>query len=112
MKSKHKIKITVTKAEVIAKISEKTGIQKDDVTQTIEAFFKVVKDSMSEGDNIYVRGFGSFINKKRAKKIARNISKNTAIVIDEHYVPAFKPSKVFIDKIKNSKKVKELAPQE
>jgi DNA-binding protein HU-beta len=112
LKSKHKIKIAVTKAEVIAKISEKTGIQKDDVTQTIEAFFKVVKDSMSEGDNIYVRGFGSFINKKRAKKIARNISKNTAIVIDEHYVPAFKPSKVFIDKIKNSKKVKELAPQE
>ena len=112
MKSKHKIKITVTKAEVIAKISEKTVIQKDDVNQTIEAFFKVVKDSMSEGDNIYVRGFGSFINKKRAKKIARNISKNTAIVIDEHYVPAFKPSKVFIDKIKNSKKVKELAPQE
>jgi DNA-binding protein HU-beta len=102
----------VTKAEVIAKISEKTGIQKDDVTQTIEAFFKVVKDSMSEGENIYVRGFGSFINKKRAKKIARNISKNTAIVIDEHYVPAFKPSKVFIDKIKKSKKVKELAPQE
>ncbi|HLW21068.1 MAG TPA: HU family DNA-binding protein [Cyclobacteriaceae bacterium] len=107
-----KIKTTVTKAEVIAKISEKTGIQKDDVTQTIEAFFKVVKDSMSEGENIYVRGFGSFVNKKRAKKIARNISKNTAIVIDEHYVPAFKPSKVFIEKIKNSKKVKELAPQE
>lgn len=102
----------MTKAEVIAKIAEKTGIQKDDVTQTIEAFFKVVKDSMSEGENIYVRGFGSFINKKRAKKIARNISKNTAIVIDEHYVPAFKPSKVFIEKIKNSKKVQELALQE
>ena len=84
----------MTKAEVITKISEKTGIQKDDVTQTVEAFFKVVKDSMAEGENIYVRGFGSFINKKRAKKIARNISKNTAIVIDEHYVPAFKPSNV------------------
>ncbi len=102
----------MTKAEVITKISDKTGIQKDDVTQTIEAFFKVVKDSMSEGENIYVRGFGSFINKKRAKKIARNISKNTAIVIDEHYVPSFKPSKVFIDKIKNSKKVKEVAFQD
>ena len=89
----------MTKAEVITKISEKTGIQKDDVTQTVEAFFKVVKDSMAEGENIYVRGFGSFINKKRAKKIARNISKNTAIVIDEHYVPAFKPSKSFIEKI-------------
>jgi DNA-binding protein HU-beta len=102
----------VTKAEVITKISDKTGIQKDDVTQTIEAFFKVVKDSMAEGDNIYVRGFGSFVNKKRAKKIARNISKNTAIVIDEHFVPSFKPSKVFIEKIKNSKKIKELAPQD
>jgi DNA-binding protein HU-beta len=102
----------VTKAEVITKISDKTGIQKDDVTQTIEAFFKVVKDSMAEGDNIYVRGFGSFVNKKRAKKIARNISKNTAIVIEEHYVPSFKPSKVFIEKIKNSKKIKELAPQD
>lgn len=102
----------MTKAEVITKISEKTGIQKDDVTQAIEAFFKVVKDSMAEGDNIYVRGFGSFVNKKRAKKIARNISKNTAIVIDEHFVPSFKPSKVFIEKIKNSKKIKELAPQD
>ncbi|HSF54143.1 MULTISPECIES: HU family DNA-binding protein [Algoriphagus] len=102
----------MTKAEVITKISDKTGIQKDDVTQAIEAFFKVVKDSMSDGENIYVRGFGSFINKKRAKKIARNISKNTAIVIDEHYIPAFKPSKVFVEKIKNSKKIKQLAPQD
>ncbi|GMQ25249.1 HU family DNA-binding protein [Algoriphagus sp. oki45] len=102
----------MTKAEVITKISDKTGIAKDDVTQSIEAFFKVVKDSMAEGENIYVRGFGSFINKKRAKKIARNISKNTAIVIDEHYIPAFKPSKVFIEKIKTSKKIKELAPQD
>ncbi|NVK50044.1 MAG: integration host factor subunit beta [Cyclobacteriaceae bacterium] len=102
----------MTKAEVITKISDMTGIQKDDVTQTVEAFFSVVKDSMAEGENIYVRGFGSFINKKRAKKIARNISKNTAIVIDEHYIPAFKPSKVFIEKIKNSNKIKELAPQE
>ncbi len=102
----------MTKAEVISKIADKTGIQKDDVTQTVEAFFKVVKESMAEGDNIYVRGFGSFINKKRAKKIARNISKNTAIVIDEHYIPAFKPSKVFIEKIKSSKKIKDLAPQD
>jgi len=101
----------VTKAEVITKISEKTGIQRDDVTQAVEAFFEVVKDSMADGDNIYVRGFGSFINKKRAKKIARNISKNTAIVIEEHYIPAFKPSKVFVEKIKNSKKIKQMATQ-
>jgi DNA-binding protein HU-beta len=95
----------VTKADVINEISEKTGIDKADVQTTVEAFFSVVKGSMAEGENIYVRGFGSFINKKRAKKIARNISKNTAIVIDEHYVPSFKPSKIFIDKIKGSSKL-------
>jgi len=96
----------VTKAEVISQIADKTGIDKADVSVTVEALFSVIKTSMSEGENIYVRGFGSFINKKRAKKIARNISKNTAIVIDEHYIPSFKPSKVFIEKIKNSDKVK------
>lgn len=95
----------MTKADVITQISEKTGIPKDDVQLTVEAFFSVVKNSMADGENIYVRGFGSFINKKRAKKIARNISKNTAIVIDEHYIPSFKPSKVFVDKIKKSRKV-------
>lgn len=96
----------MTKAEVISQIADKTGIDKADVTVTVEALFSVIKNSMAEGENIYVRGFGSFINKKRAKKIARNISKNTAIVIDEHYIPSFKPSKVFIEKIKNSDKVK------
>ncbi|HSZ71932.1 MAG TPA: HU family DNA-binding protein [Cytophagaceae bacterium] len=96
----------MTKAEVINEIAEKTGIDKADVTATVEAFFSVVKNSMSEGNNIYVRGFGSFINKKRAKKVARNISKNTAIIIDEHYIPSFKPAKVFVDKIKGSSKVK------
>ena len=92
----------MTKADVINEISEKTGIDKLDVQASVEAFFSVVKTSMADGNNIYVRGFGSFVNKKRAKKIARNISKNTAIVIEEHYVPSFKPSKIFIDKIKKS----------
>jgi DNA-binding protein HU-beta len=96
----------VTKAEVITEIAEKTGIDKGDVTAAVEAFFAVIKDNMADGENVYVRGFGSFINKKRAKKVARNISKNTAIIIEEHFVPAFKPSKMFIDKIKSSKKVK------
>ncbi len=96
----------MTKAEVITQIADQTGIDKADVQETVEAFFSVVKNSMSQGENIYVRGFGSFINKKRAKKVARNISKNTAIVIDEHYVPSFKPSKVFVEKIKNSDLVK------
>ena len=96
----------MTKADVISRIAEKTGIDKADVTTTVETLFAVVKDSMAEGENIYVRGFGSFVNKKRAKKIARNISKNTAIVIDEHYVPNFKPSKVFVEQIKTSDQVK------
>lgn len=98
----------MTKAEVISEIADKTGIPKEDVSVTVEAFFNIVKTSMADGNNIYVRGFGSFVNKKRKKKIARNISKNTAIVIDEHFVPSFKPSKVFVDKIKGSHRVKEL----
>lgn len=96
----------MTKADIINEISEKTGIDKTDVQTTVEAFFSVIKKSMSEGENIYVRGFGSFVNKKRAKKIARNISKNTAIVIEEHFVPSFKPSKMFTEKIKKSTKIK------
>ncbi|MFZ9980583.1 MAG: HU family DNA-binding protein [Cyclobacteriaceae bacterium] len=102
----------MTKSDIINQITEKTGIDKSDVTATVEAFFSVVKASMSNGHNIYVRGFGSFINKKRKKKIARNISRNTAIVIDEHYIPSFKPAKIFVSKIKNSDKVKQLAGKE
>ena len=96
----------MTKADVINEISEKTGIEKIDVQITVEAFFKVMKDAMINGNNVYVRGFGSFVNKKRAKKVARNISKNTAIIIDEHYIPSFKPSKSFIEMVKKSDKVK------
>ena len=96
----------MTKAEVIAEIASQTGIDKGDVTTTVEAFFKVVKNKMAEGENIYVRGFGSFVNKKRARKVGRDISKNTSITIDEHYVPSFKPSKTFVEKIKGSDKVK------
>ncbi|MFT7032424.1 MAG: DNA-binding protein HU-beta [Cyclobacteriaceae bacterium] len=95
----------MTKADVINEIADKTGIDRLDVQASVEAFFSVVKNSMADGENIYVRGFGSFINKKRAKKIARNISKNTAMVIDAHYIPSFKPSKVFIEKIKTSDKI-------
>ena len=95
----------MTKAEIINEIADKTGIDKADVQVSVEAFFTVVKNNMSKGENVYIRGFGSFVNKKRAKKIARNISKNTAIVIEEHYVPSFKPSKIFVEKIKNSTKI-------
>ena len=96
----------MTKAEVVQQIAEKTGIDKADVYTTVEAFFSVIKNSMSDGENIYIRGFGSFVNKKRARKVGRNISKNTAMIIDEHFVPSFKPSKVFIEKIKNSPDLK------
>jgi DNA-binding protein HU-beta len=94
----------VTKADVIAQVADKTGVEKADVQQTLETFFNVVKDSLASGENIYVRGFGSFVNKKRAKKVARNISQNTAIVIDEHYVPSFKPAKVFVEQVKETAK--------
>ncbi len=94
----------VTKADLIAAVADQTGIEKAHVSETVEAFFTVVKDSLAKGENIYVRGFGSFVNKKRAKKVARNISKNTAIVIDEHYVPSFKPAKVFVEQVKGSEK--------
>ncbi len=94
----------MTKAEVIAEIAAKTGVEKNDVSQTVETFFTVVKAAMIKGDNVYVRGFGSFILKKRAKKTARNISKNTTLVIPEHVIPAFKPAKEFVEKVKKTNK--------
>lgn len=96
----------MTKADIIAQISDKTGVEKADVQQTLETFFTVVKDSLTEGENLYVRGFGSFINKKRARKVARNISQKKSIIIDEHYVPAFKPAKIFVEQVKTSDKLK------
>ncbi|MFN3839241.1 MAG: HU family DNA-binding protein [Cyclobacteriaceae bacterium] len=99
----------MTKADIINEIAEKTGVDKADVTASVEAFFSVIKSNMANGHNVYIRGFGSFVNKKRKKKIARNISRNTALVIDEHYVPSFKPAKIFVNKIKNSDKVKQHA---
>lgn len=95
------------KADLINQISEKTGIPKVDVLVTLETMFKEVKESLANGENIYIRGFGSFITKKRAAKIGRNIKKNVAVEIPEHYVPAFKPAKEFVQDIKgrNSAKV-------
>ena len=93
------------KVDIINQISEKTGIPKVDVLVTLEAFFKEVKENLSKGENIYVRGFGSFITKRRAAKIGRNIKKNIAVEIPEHYIPAFKPAKEFVQEIKQSKKI-------
>lgn len=91
------------KADIVTKVSELTGVAKVDVLVALEAFFKEVKSSLKNGENVYVRGFGSFITKKRAKKIGRNIKKNTAIEIPEHYIPAFKPAKVFVDQVKKGR---------
>ncbi|MDE7377546.1 MAG: integration host factor subunit beta [Paraprevotella sp.] len=91
----------MTKADIVNEISKKTGIDKATVLMTVEAFMDSVKESLTEKEeNVYLRGFGSFILKKRAKKTARNISKNTTIIIDAHNIPAFKPAKVFVDAVK------------
>ncbi len=87
---------------MVAAISEKTGVPKVDVLVTLETFFQEVKTSLSSGENVYVRGFGSFVVKKRAKKIGRHIKKNVAIEIPEHYIPAFKPAKVFVEQVKDN----------
>ena len=90
----------MTKADIVNEISKSTGIDRANVLDTIEKFMEVVKDSLAEGENVYLRGFGSFILKKRAQKTARNISKNTTIIIPEHNIPAFKPAKTFVNSVK------------
>jgi DNA-binding protein HU-beta len=91
----------MTKAEIVSNISEKSGIEKADVLTAVEAFMDEVKNSLEKGDNVYLRGFGSFIIKTRAEKTGRNISKNTTIKIPAHNIPAFKPAKVFVEGVKN-----------
>ena len=96
----------MTKADIVASIAEKTGLEKVDVQTTVEAFMKEVKESLEGGENVYLRGFGSFIIKERAKKTGRNISKNTTIIIPAHNIPSFKPAKVFLDGVKTKVEVK------
>jgi len=91
----------MTKAEIVSSISDKSGIEKADVLATVEAFMDEVKVSLEKGDNVYLRGFGSFIVKTRAEKTGRNISKNTTIKIPAHNIPAFKPAKVFVEGVKS-----------
>ncbi len=94
----------MTKANIVNEISKNTGIEKGTVLKTVEAFMETVKNSLVKDKNVYLRGFGSFIVKKRAKKTARNITKNITIIIPEHFIPAFKPSKIFVGKVKNNVK--------
>lgn len=96
----------MTKADLVSSISDKLGMEKGDVQATIESFMEEVKTSLVSGDNVYLRGFGSFIIKTRAEKTGRNISKNTTIKIPAHNIPAFKPAKVFVEGVKTNVVVK------
>ena len=94
----------MTKADIVNQISAETGLQKRDVTVAVEAFMDVIKNSLLEKkENVYLRGFGSFVVKQRAEKAARNISKNVTITIPAHKIPSFKPAKTFVEQVKNLK---------
>lgn len=95
----------MTKAEIVNQIAETTGVEKAAVQATVESFMKTVKESMTKGENVYLRGFGSFIVKKRAEKKGRNITKKTTIIIPAHYIPAFKPAKSFAAQVKKKVKI-------
>jgi DNA-binding protein HU-beta len=99
----------MTKADVVNEIAEQTGLERVEVLQTVEAFMVSVKNALSKGENVYLRGFGSFIVKKRAQKTGRIISRNTTIVIPAHNVPAFKPAKTFVSRVKDGKSAKKAA---
>ena len=90
----------MTKADIVSEIAKSTGVEKVQVQAIVEAFMESIKTSLTQKNNVYLRGYGSFIVKKRAKKVARNISKNTTITIPEHNIPAFKPAKSFAAKVK------------
>lgn len=94
----------MTKAEIVTEISNKTGIEKVAVQATVEALMDAIKGSLADGENVYLRGFGSFVIKHRAEKTGRNISKNTTIVIPAHNIPAFKPAKTFVNEVKEKTK--------
>ena len=94
----------MTKADIVNEISKETGIEKLIVLKTVEAFMQTVKNSLADNNNVYLRGFGSFIVKKRAKKTARNISMKETIIIPEHSVPSFKAAKTFISEVKDKVK--------
>ena len=90
----------MTKAEIVNEVAKSTGIEKIAVQSVVEAFMDQVKNALASEENVYLRGFGSFILKKRAQKTARNITQNTTMIIPEHNIPAFKPAKVFFDAVK------------
>lgn len=93
----------MTKADIVARVAQQTGVEKAVAMTVVEAFMETVKDSMIAGNDVFLRGFGSFVVKQRAEKVARNISKNRTIVIPAHSIPAFKPAKTFLDAVKEGK---------
>ena len=95
----------MTKAEIVSNIAEKSGLERADVLRVVEDLMTEVKDALESGTNVYLRGFGSFIVKKRAEKTGRNITKNTTIKIPAHNIPAFKPAKIFVEGVKSKVKV-------
>jgi len=96
--------LDMTKAEIVAEIANKTNVEKIAVQQIVEAFMDSIKKAMINGENVYLRGFGSFVIKRRAEKTGRNISKNTTIIIPAHNIPSFKPAKSFVNEVKNNVK--------
>ena len=90
----------MTKADIVNEIAKETGADKLTILNTVESFMDIVKKSLAKNEDVFLRGFGSFIVKKRAQKTARNISKNTTLIIPEHNIPAFKPSKTFAEMLK------------
>jgi len=96
----------MTKADIVADIAVETGLERNEALKAVESFMNSIKTSLAKGENVYLRGFGSFIVKERAEKTGRNISKNTTIIIPAHNIPSFKPSKTFVEEVKSSVKVK------
>ena len=105
-KTNYNLNKIMTKAEIVSNISEQLGIDKGDVQATVEKFMEEVKTSLEGNENVYLRGFGSFVVKTRAEKTGRNISKNTAVKIPAHNIPAFKPAKIFVEGVKTKVPVK------
>ncbi len=91
----------MTKADIVSNISENTGMDKAEVQETVEKFMKEIKVALEKGENVYLRGFGSFVIKTRAEKTGRNISKNVAVKIPAHNIPSFKPAKIFVEGVKS-----------
>lgn len=90
----------MTKADIVSEIASKTGIDKREVLMVVESLMDTIKTTMTNGEEVFLRGFGSFIIKRRAEKTARNIAKNTTMIVPAHNIPAFKPAKEFLEKVK------------